>query len=74
MSFKLYFIDSHVGYFPENLGDYSEKQGETFHQDIKVSKQRYQGRWNKNMIADYCWMLKRDWTQNKRTRPLRRPF
>ena len=32
----LYFMDSHVEYFPENLGNYSEEQGERFHQDIKV--------------------------------------
>ena len=29
------FIDFHVEYFPENLGDYSEKQGKRFPQDIK---------------------------------------
>ena len=26
-------MDFHVEYFPENLGDYSEEQGERFHQD-----------------------------------------
>ncbi|KMQ92437.1 ubiquitin-protein ligase e3b-like protein [Lasius niger] len=34
MNLKLHFLDSHIDYFPENLGDYSEKQGERFHQDI----------------------------------------
>ena len=34
MSIKLHFLDSHINYFPENLGDYSEEQGERFHQDI----------------------------------------
>ena len=29
-------MDSHLEYFPENLGDYNEEQGERFHQDIKV--------------------------------------
>ena len=38
-------MDSHVEYFPKNLEDYSEEQGERFHQDIKVVEQRYQGRW-----------------------------
>ena len=28
MTLKLHFMDSHVEYFPENLGDYSEGQGE----------------------------------------------
>ena len=34
MSLKLHFLDSHLDYFPENLGDFSEGQGERFHQDI----------------------------------------
>ena len=37
-------MDSHVEYFPENLGDYSGEQGERFHQEIKVMEQIYQGR------------------------------
>ena len=67
-------MDSHVEYFPENLGNYSQEQGERFHQDIKVMEQRYQGRWNENMMSDYCWMLQRDLPQNKRKMPLRRSF
>ena len=31
MSLKLHFMDSHGEYFPENLGNYSEEQGEIFH-------------------------------------------
>ena len=65
MSFKLHFIDSHVEYFPENLGNYSEEQGERFHQDIKVMDQRYQERCDENMMADYCWMSKRDASQKE---------
>lgn len=60
MSVKLRFLDSHVEYFPENLGDVSEKQGGRFHQDIKEMERRYQGRWDVRMMADYCWTLKRD--------------
>ena len=44
--------------FPDNVCDYSEEQGERFHQDIKVMEQRYQGRWDEVMMADFCWMLK----------------
>ena len=29
MSVKVHFLNSHLDYFPENLGDYSEEQGET---------------------------------------------
>ena len=60
MSIKMHFLQSHLDYFPKNCGDYSEEQGERFHQDIKTMESRYQGRWDINMLADYCWCLKRD--------------
>ncbi|EFN67383.1 hypothetical protein EAG_04435, partial [Camponotus floridanus] len=60
MSYKLHFLHNHLDAFPENCGDYSEEQGERFHQDIQVMEKRYQGRWDISMVADYCWMLKRD--------------
>ncbi|GFV84761.1 HTH_Tnp_Tc3_2 domain-containing protein [Trichonephila clavipes] len=63
MSVKVHFLHSHLDYFPENLGAVSEEQGERFHQDIKEMERRYQGRWNVNMMADYCWMLKRENSQ-----------
>lgn len=43
-----------------NLGDFSEEQGERFHQDLKEMERRYQGYWNAHMLADYCWCLKRE--------------
>lgn len=66
MNLKLHFLDSHLDEFPENLGDFSEEQGERFHQDIKVMETRYQGRWDVNMMADYCWTLKRESTENQK--------
>ncbi|GBN06079.1 hypothetical protein AVEN_101414-1 [Araneus ventricosus] len=57
MSIKLHFLDSHLDYIPENLGAVSEKQGESFHQDIKEMERRCQEKWNISMISDYCWML-----------------
>lgn len=60
MSTKMHFLNSHLDYFPNNCGDYSEEQGERFHQDIRMMEERYQGRWDINMLADYCWCLKRD--------------
>ncbi|GBO04295.1 hypothetical protein AVEN_104277-1 [Araneus ventricosus] len=60
MILKVHFLDSHMDYFPENLGAVSEKQGEIFHQDIKGMERGYQGKWIVSMIADYCWMLQRD--------------
>ena len=60
MSIKIRFLQSHLDYFLKNCGDYSEEQCERFHQDIKTMESRYQGRWDINMLADYCWCLKRD--------------
>ncbi|GBN25323.1 hypothetical protein AVEN_182755-1 [Araneus ventricosus] len=57
---KVHFLDSHLDYFPENLGEVSEKQGEIFNQDIKKLKRRYHEKLNLSMIAGYCWMLQRD--------------
>ena len=77
MNYKLHFLHNHLDSFPENCGDYSEEQGERFHQDVKVMEKRYQGRWDASMLADYCWMLKRDCetTGKKRKRkPLHRSF
>ncbi|XP_061471112.1 uncharacterized protein LOC133379577 [Rhineura floridana] len=60
MSIKVHYLHSHLDRFPDNLGDFSEEQGERFHQDIKVMEERYQGRWDRHMMADYCWSLQRD--------------
>jgi len=43
MNLKLHFLDSHIDYFPMNLGAYSEEQEERFHQDIKRRKDDTKG-------------------------------
>lgn len=68
MSIKLHFLHSHLPNFPENLGDVSDEQGERFHQDLKVMEERYQGRWDVNMMADYCWSIKRNCPQTEHSR------
>ena len=60
MSIKLHYLFSHLDYFSENLGNVSKEQGERFHQDINIMEERYQGRWDAHMMADYCWTLIRD--------------
>ena len=72
MSVKVHFLHGHLDYFPQNLGDYSEEQGERFHQDIKDMEKRYQGKWNISMMADYRWCLKRDSAQDLYTRKSKR--
>jgi hypothetical protein len=57
ISIKLHFLFSHLDRFPENLSDLSEEQGERFYQDIRTMEERYQGYWNANMMADYCWSI-----------------
>lgn len=59
MSVKMHFLNSHFNYFPANCGNYSEEQGERFHQEICEMERRYQGNWSVTMLADYCWGLKR---------------
>lgn len=54
------FLFFHIDYFAENLGAYSEKQGERFHLDIHDFEGRCQGKWNVNMLANYRWLLNRE--------------
>ncbi|QQP52525.1 Uncharacterized protein FKW44_004703, partial [Caligus rogercresseyi] len=68
MSIKMHFLFSHMEKFPENLGAMSDEQGERFHQDMRQIEERYQGRWDAVMMADYCWSLKRDNTAAAHTR------
>ena len=59
MSVKLHFLCSHLDFFQENLGDFSEKHGERFHQDINPMEKRYKSRWDSAMMGDYIWPLVR---------------
>ena len=70
MSVKLHFLNLHLGHFLSNFGAFSEERGERFHQDICEMERKYQGCRNKNMMANYCWSLKRynptaDYKRNK---------
>lgn len=60
MSLKMHFLHSHLDFFPSNMGAISDEHGERFHQDIAVMESRYQGRFNENMMGDYCWFLQRE--------------
>ena len=44
MSLKIHFLESHLDFFPENLGKVSDEHGERFHQDITAMEKRYQGK------------------------------
>ena len=72
MTIKVHFLHSHLDGFPENRGDVSDEQGERFHQDIKTMEERYQGRWDIKMMADYSWNLKGDVPDSKYSRKSRK--
>ncbi|EFN89517.1 hypothetical protein EAI_06206, partial [Harpegnathos saltator] len=57
MSLKIHFLHSHLDFFPGNLGDTSDEQGERLHQDMAKIERRYQGFWDDGMMSDYCWTL-----------------
>ena len=54
------FLDSHLDIFPVNLGAVRDEKDERFHQDIQFMEDRYQGRWDCHMMADYCWNIQRE--------------
>lgn len=61
MSIKIHYLFSHKDQFPENLGSVSNKQGASFHQDMKEIKTRHQGPCQGcRHEGYYCWTLKRD--------------
>jgi len=60
MSLKIYFLESHLDFFPENLGEVTDEHGEIFHQGIMSMEKRYQDKWASSMLEDYCWILKMD--------------
>ena len=60
MILKIHFLESRLDFFPEDLGEVSDKHGERFHQDIMAMEKRYQGKWTSSMLADYYWTLKMD--------------
>jgi len=44
MSLKTHFLESHLDFFPENLGEVSDEHGERFHQDTMTMEKRNQGK------------------------------
>lgn len=55
MSAKIHFLHAHLDYFPANCSDFSDEQGERFHQDLSFVETCYKGKnLQANMIARYC--------------------
>jgi hypothetical protein len=55
MSLKIHFLNSHLDFFPLNLGIVSDEHGERFHLDISTPEKRYAGKSSQNMLSDCCW-------------------
>ena len=60
MSLKLHVLHSHIDEFKDNMGDYSEEQGERFYQDVKSFEDCYKSQYNESMMGDYIWNLVRE--------------
>jgi hypothetical protein len=58
MILKVHFLESHLKFFSENLGEVSDEHGERFHEDIMAIEKQYQDKWTSSMLAEYCWTLK----------------
>ena len=52
MSVKLHFLCSHLDFFQESLGDFSEEHGKRFYQDIEPMEKQYKGCWDSAMMGD----------------------
>ena len=57
MLFKIYFLHSHLNFFPPKLGAVSEGQGKIFHHDVSTMEERFAGKSSRNMLADCFWNL-----------------
>ena len=74
MSVKVHFLHSHLDKFLDNCSNVSNEQREQFHQNIKTMEERYQGWWEKQMIAGYCCSIKRDLHNVEHGRQSRKKF
>jgi len=54
-----------LDFVPENLGAVSDKHGQRFHQDVSTMEKRCQGKCSTSMLADYCWVLRRQVPQTR---------
>lgn len=55
MTPKVHYLHQHLDFFRDNLGKISDEHGERFHQQIKLIEQRFQGKNNENMLAEFIW-------------------
>ena len=59
ISIKVHSLHSQLDKFPDNCSNVRDEQGEKFHQDIKTIEEHNQRWWDKQMMVDYSWSIKR---------------
>ena len=59
-SITVRFLPNHLDTFPDNSSNVSDEHSEQFYQDIKTMEEHYQRQWNKQMMPDLGWSIKRD--------------
>jgi len=52
ISLEVHFLRLLLHFFPENVSEISDEQGEHFHQYIKLMEHRCPGFWNDCTLAD----------------------
>jgi len=52
MSLKIHFLNSHLDFFPPNLGVVSDEYGKRFHTDISTMEKRYAGKSSQKEILN----------------------
>ena len=53
MLLKIHFRHNHLDFFPPNLGEFSDKYGERFHQDIAIFKKRFKRKDIRHCLATH---------------------
>lgn len=54
ISLNILMLGAQVQFFPANLSAVSGEQDERLHQDYFLMEKLYQGKWNPELLADYC--------------------
>jgi hypothetical protein len=68
VTIKIHSLICHLDEFRNNCGDYSDEQGERFHQDFRITQERYNGKNIANGMGFYCYskIRAKDPKQHKR--------
>lgn len=60
VTIKMHLLFKHKDKYEPYIGTFSDEHGERLHQEMEQIEKRYGRNFNKEMIAEYVWSLKRD--------------